>query len=139
MARAHTDCRSSSKFTQVRREARLAPALRGEEFFYFSCAHFAFNLSSTRGLNTFFTIDSPMSAVTDAPNFIGRLSDSALSGLEGAQACQRHVRHEARLRWRRGRCWLPVAAVCRLKTEVMRHCSVNHSIPTSPTRQFIVL
>lgn len=47
-----------------------------------------FNLSSSRGANKYFVSDSLMSALTETPNFIRRLSDSALSGLKAAQAWQ---------------------------------------------------
>lgn len=47
-----------------------------------------FNLSSSRGVNKYCVSDSLMSADIETPNFIRRLSDSALSGLKAAQAWQ---------------------------------------------------
>lgn len=95
MAWAHTDCRSIQKFTQVRQEARLARknqgcSLRGREKRKKrreNCS-LVFNLSSSRGVNKYFVSDSLMSAVIETPNFIRRLSDSALSGLKATQAEQ---------------------------------------------------
>lgn len=105
---------TSQTRSQIGSEAKAV--LWGKKMKKKNCS-LVFNLSSSWGVNKYFVSDSMMSAVTQTPNLIRRLSDSALSGLKATQAWQ--WGNEVCLCLHCSRCSALVAAVSYFKTEAL--------------------